>query len=646
MSSTGPSFGSNNPFRRKLGTPVSTPTTTAPTESLSSIFSTEAAPSSGASRPPFTTFRSAVSEVERRDEEEQPVQKQPKKITKKVRVQSPPPSSPEDVVPVTRYPALESLDQDSSDDDDSSSGPSGTDDEGGPFNSNHLQIDELPLSASSPSHVPANPFARTLHDIENGVQKEEDSVTGTNKGALDVDSFKRLLLTGHASIPQPAQKAPTPARIVSESGHTQDQFSPDRASNADAVQETPTTTLISGSEELPERTTVLPSSPSPTVASTAGRKKPPPPSSRHGKLITMELGAGANSRDTTHIAPTASFVPPQLVGHSQKPGSGSTTPPYPFSAVTDVNKPLPAPPFRASVEEDAESPFDREAAGKVPEAFAELQANPRPPTPPAITRNRSGSQTSTQSRKPAVPPPRRQSRISSSHSTNPDEDPPRSSMESNRSRTDSLRVTMNPEKSLHPPAPPPPRRPAHARQGSSYTAPSQPSFSPATTPGVVERERSPLGSSATPLTRSLSGLGTTIVGTGSGVVVGHNKSNPPPPPPTRKQSTRRPLSSASMEGGNSAGSVRKVSREKDGGGTPGPPPPPPPRVRGIARPPLNPLPSDKDDIRRGSLDIISTGNGSTLLAEANDDKQGVDILADLDALQKEVEALMKKGTPC
>ena len=37
-----------------------------------------------------------------------PVQSKPKKIVKKVRVQSPPPSSPEDAVPVTsRYPPID-----------------------------------------------------------------------------------------------------------------------------------------------------------------------------------------------------------------------------------------------------------------------------------------------------------------------------------------------------------------------------------------------------------------------------------------------------------------------------------------------------------------------------------------------------------
>ena len=69
----------------------------------------------------------------------------------------------------------------------------------------------------------------------------------------------------------------------------------------------------------------------------------------------------------------------------------------------DVNKPLPLPPFHPSVDDDVDSPFDREAAGKVPEPIINTQSNPRPPTPPPpAVRDRSGSQGSTQSRKPAA----------------------------------------------------------------------------------------------------------------------------------------------------------------------------------------------------------------------------------------------------
>jgi hypothetical protein len=660
MSSGDQSFGSNNPFRRKLGTSASSPAPDNSAEPSTSGVGLEMSfpPSTTVTtQPPLTTFKSAVSQSERRHEEEQPIQQRPKKIIKKVRVQSPPPSSPEDAVPVTRFPALEALDQNHSDDDDddSSSDSTGGDEQDDPFNGKSALIDENPLSESPLPQIPPNPFARTLHDIERGSQKQDDVTKNTSKGSLDVDSFKRLLLTGYANLPQPGQATTNPAGNVSGTAPHQGPSPPDGSSNTDTsstsrqsildtLQETPRTSHeISESEAPTERKTTLPSSPLANVSSTSGRKKPPPPSSRHGKLIKIDLGAASNSRGPA-LAASASAGPPSPFVAPQRSGSESATLMHSPPAATDVNKPLPAPPLRASADEDADSPFDREAAGKVPEAFAELQANPRPPTPPPVTRSRSESQNSTQPRKPAVPPPRRHgrsdSRVPSVHSINGDEEPPRSSMESSRSRTDSLRININPERTFQAPAPPPPRRPVHVRQGSSYTVHSQPSFSPAVSPGVSEKERNPLGSAFAPIAspgvqaKNTNGLG--IAGSG-----GPNKSSPPPPPPARKQSMRRPPSIRGVEGSNGPSPVRKVSREKEGGVPP--PPPPPPRARGSARSNPSPAPIGEEAIRRGSVDTVSGGNDSTPTVGAGGEKQGTDILADLDALQREVDELMKKN---
>jgi len=664
MSSGDQPFGSNNPFRRKLGTSTSIPAPANSAEPPSSGFGLEGSLATSTTltmQPPLTTFKSAASESERRHEEEQPIQQRPKKIVKKVRVQSPPPSSPEespeDAVPVTRFSAPEAPDHNDDDDndDDSSSDSSDSDEQDDPFNGKSAFVDENPLSESPLPQIPPNPFARTLHDIERGSQKQDDVAKNTSKGSLDVDSFKRLLLTGYANLPQPGQAATNPAGNASGTAHHQGPSPPDGSSNTDAsstsrqsildvLQETPRTSHeISESEAPTERKTILPSSPLANVSLTSGRKKPPPPSSRHGKLIKIDLGAASNSRDSA-LAASASADPPSPFVAPPRTGSESITSMHSSPAATDVNKPLPAPPLRASADEDTESPFDREAAGKVPEAFAELQASPRPPTPPPTTRSRSESQNSTQPRKPAVPPPRRHgrsdSRVPSVHSINADEEPPRSSMESSRSRTDSLRININPERIFQAPAPPPPRRPGHARQGSSYTVHSQPSFSPAISPGVSEKERSPLGSVFTPKTtpsiqtKISNGLGTAESGVS-------NKLSPPPPPPARKQSTRRPPSIRGVEGSNGPGPVRKVSREKESGAPP--PPPPPPRARGSARSNPNSTPIGEEAIRRGSIDTMSGGDDSPPTVGVGGEKQGTDILADLDALQREVDELMKKG---
>ncbi|KAI0458254.1 hypothetical protein F5B21DRAFT_20513 [Xylaria acuta] len=636
MSSSGQPFGSNNPFRRKPGAASVNPAASSSSSSFGidgpSVSSTTTA------RPPFTTFKSAAPENERRDEEEQPVQQKPKKIVKKVRVQSPPPSSPEDAVPVTRFPAPERLDGDDNNDDSASDSSKSNIQDDNPFGATSVGPDSK-LAAEPPvPQIPPNPFARTLQDIEGRGQAHDANATTTatsaSKGSLDVDSFKRLLLTGYTNLPNPAQIAldttgtPSGAQTLGslpDGASATDASSISKQSIFDALQETPRTSHeISESETPEDRKGVLPSSPL-TIGSV--RKKPPPPSSRHGKLIKIDLGADSNSRGVPPTTPSGALdLPSPLEVAPRKASSESTTTLHSPQGTTDVNKPLPAPPLRAAADEDVESPFDREAAGKVPEAFAELRAHPRPPTPPPTTRSRSGSQTSTQSRKPAAPPPRRHgrsdSKAPSTYTTNTNEDPPRSSMESNHSRAESQRIGVN---SI--PAPPPPRRPGHARQDSSFAGISHGGYS-AISPGLGEKERSPLGSSFTPMASPTIQSGYThSLSTPMPGVNGQIKINPPPPPPTRKQSTRRPPSVRSMESSSGPAPVRRVSREKDGGALP--PPPPPPRARGGSR--------------KGSAGSVTVGNGSATPTALESGKQGENILADLDALRREVDEMMKKA---
>ncbi|KAI0102533.1 hypothetical protein GGR51DRAFT_286387 [Nemania sp. FL0031] len=682
MSSGGQSFGSNNPFRRSPGAVSVNPAVSASTGTVTGSTGTSTNSSIGidgspappttattttTSQPPFTTFRTAVPESERRRDDQgqdQPVQQKPKKIIKKVRVQSPPPSSPEDAVPVTRFPAPEQLDDD--DDDDGTSDSSKSDDQADdPFNTAAVEPEPDKFASEPPlPQIPPNPFARTLQDIEGTGQTNNSNTaaastgTSTPKGSLDVDSFKRLLLTGYSNLPNVPQAAPastgTPSGApilgtLPDGASTTDASSVSKQSIFDALQETPRTSHeISESEALEDRKGVFPSSPLAPVPSASARKKPPPPSSRHGKLIKIELGSESNSHG---------MKSPALSGGPELSSTSSTTPrksssdsaaPYSPPGATNVNKPLPAPPLRASAD-DVESPFDREAAGKVPEAFAELQAHPRPPTPPATARSRSGSQTSTQSRKPAAPPPRRHgrsdSKIPAMYTTNAEEDPPRSSIESNRSRAESLRISVNSEKISHAPAPPPPRRPGHIRQGSSFTSINYGGLPSAISPGLSEKERSPSGGSFTPMTspglppgRSLS---ITSVSTG---LNGQAKMSPPPPPPTRKQSVRRPSSVRSVDMSNGPPPVRRVSREKDGAALPPPPPPPPrPRTWGSNRPNADSSTPGGEGLRKGSVGSISVGNGSATPTIEESGKQGDEILADLDALQREVDELMKKA---
>ncbi|KAI1459724.1 hypothetical protein F4805DRAFT_51422 [Annulohypoxylon moriforme] len=676
MASQDQSFSSNNPFRRKLGTPtISTENpAAAPATSFDGHF--DSIP-----RVPFTTFKSDQSNndrPEREDNEESaPVQSKPKKIVKRVRVQSPPPSSPEDAVPVARFPPVsddEDEDEDDNDDNDDNEEDDSNSSDSEDYEEHVGRYKTVSFPARDNDSVstehtqtgpPPNPFSKTLQDLEQTGQGQNANTLAASaaaKGALDVDSFKRLLLTGYANIPGPSSTSASGAggnsglstslqAPLHDGASNTDASSVSRQSIFDAIQDTPRTSHeISEPEDPEERRSILPTSPLSSIqsssTSTSARKKPPPPSSRHGKLIKIELGADADSRTTKasgapiSISTTSlpSIAPPRK-SNSQSIATPLQSPPLP----TDVNKPLPLTPFRPSVEEAVDSPFDREAIGKVPEPFADLQSNPRPPTPPVVTRNRSASNGSTQARKPAAPPPRRHgrsdSRAPSIHAGNQDDDtPPRSSLDSNRSRTDSIRTNT-----INAPAPPPPRRPNHGRQGSSFTSPSQASFTQVPTPGpnIGESLRSPMGTGFAPVS---SGGPIEDSGAGNFVTVttakdGQPKLSPPPPPPTRSASTRRPPSVRSMDAGNGFGATRRVSKEKEGAAV-SPPPPPPPRQRGSSRASVETATPATDGVKN-TVGKVTQGSTATSQPEG-DTKQGAEILADIDALQREVDALMGK----
>ncbi|KAI0148559.1 hypothetical protein GGR57DRAFT_234619 [Xylariaceae sp. FL1272] len=637
MASRDASLATNNPFRRKSSS--TTPASPSPADNdgfgYGGPFDAPAPASTTTTtttRVPLTTFRSDVSEHERRREDEHPIQQKPKKIVKKVRVQSPPPSSPEDAVPVTRFSPPVDAHTDNSD-------SATSDDHMDPFDAASVSQEERLSSEPPLPQIPMNPFARTLQDIEasDPTSTPTTSATSASKRGLDVDSFKRLLLTGYANIPAPAQ--PAGSTKVNDGASSTDASSVSKQSSLDIVQETPRTSHeISETEDSGVRRTVPSSRLPPARSASLRQKPPPPPSSRHGKLIKIELGVDGTPQDTKSSSAASVPDPPSpALPPPRKPSSESSTPLHSPPPATDVNKPLPAPPVRTSVEEEIESPFDREAAGKVPEAFTELQASPRPPTPPLTTRDRSASQTSTQPRKPAAPPPRRHgrndSKISPAAVITAEDEPARSSMESTRSRADSFRPATNSDRTPHPPAPPPPRRPTHNRQSSIHTNSVQPSYPTALSHGVNDKERSPLSTGSTPLTSPGVPITENAAGfaTAAATKDGLPKLQPPPPPPARKQSTRRPPSIRSVE---SSQSVRRVSREKDAGVMPPPPPPPRPRKGGKRI---------SDGVRQGNEENIMPATDPMAPGMETGGKQGEEILADLDALKREVDELMKKS---
>ncbi|KAI8962106.1 hypothetical protein F5Y11DRAFT_347795 [Daldinia sp. FL1419] len=656
MSSRDQSLSSNNPFRRKLGYPSLS--TDGPASAPASSFNKPLDP---IPRTPFTTFKSTppgdderkMREGGEREKEATPLQPKPKKVVKRVRVQSPPPSSPEDTVPVSRFPSVSDGEDDEDDGykSDDSNLPDYLDHVDSPDTDSATARDQ---DSSRPGRLepPANPFAKTLEDLE---QPGQEQSTKT-KGALDVDSFKRLLLTGHANIPShPSASAPelggdlrVQSSIFSSEAST-DSYPRSRRSIFDTVpKETPRSSpKIYGSEDPREQRGILPTSSVSSIPPSSTRKKPPPPSSRHGKLIKIELGEGIESHTTKSSPPPVSInvtALPSSTGTARKSNSHAGTPLQSPLLATDVNKPLPLTPFRPSVEEAVDSPFDREAIGKVPEPFIDPQPDPEPPIALLAARAHIESNGTTQSRKPVAPPPPRRhgrsdSRAPSINTTNVDEDtPPRSSLESNRSRADSLRTNTN-LGNPNIPAPPPPRRPNHVRQGSSFTNPSQSNFALASPIVLAESERAPTGASLGHVSKSgqieTAGSLATITTNKDGLP----KLSPPPPPPTRQASTRRPPSVRSIDLGNGSSAARRVSKEKDG--VLPPPPPPPPRQRGSSRASVEssvvPVESTRNTSDDTQKDLATSTETSVSKAT---DKQGEEILADLDALQREVDALM------
>ncbi|KAK0114007.1 hypothetical protein ONS95_014250 [Cadophora gregata] len=359
----------------------------------------------------------------------------PKKIAKKVRVQSPPPPSPS-------TPSIPDSSSTIGDDSYKTPGrppspPKPRADD--PFDSVNSDTSE-DEGSNKPTKAPANPFSKTLETMENPEREfpaaHPPNTAAAGRASMDVEAFKRLLMTGNAGLGTPPAQPSAPAHVahaVGDGGSSTDTSSISRQSIFEAVQEPlPESPRTSHEISEPEDDRRLISEPS-----AAPRKKPPPPSSRHGKLIKVEL------RDEG--TPNALQSPPT---------PGSITSQNYFSSSprsqTDLNKPLPPAPPRASHESERESVFDKESAGKTPE----------PPSPSTSIRKKNP---------PAPPLSRRHSQMvsglkltrsnSARLSLKPEEELPRIPLQENRRPSiDSVRAP-----------PPPPSRRLGAARGTSHT---------------------------------------------------------------------------------------------------------------------------------------------------------------------------------
>lgn len=493
------------------------------------------------------------------------------RTVKKVRVLSPPPLSPEPPEwpeTVNRNGYQESLYRDPF-------GVSGSADESDTHTiSTALPPPPLPSQASAvPAEnatPPANPFSKTLQapeesrDMENQRKSEGAALKAGNLGrhSLNVDSFKRLLLTGKINDPESILASESPAMDPSADPLVAEETTTERDQEEEA-----SSTSETSSVDNSDRNTGPVSAASPDGHTGRDRKAPPPPpSSRHGKSLrddSLKLG-----------------LP------------------------TDFNKPLPPSPVRTSTDDGADSPFDRESAGKVPDQVPELEpgAGAVEPQRDAVTQP-SGSKKSA----PAPPPRRGHARGESKGHL--------STADPSRRRGDELPVgagsdetparSGEPRHTGHAPTPPP-RRPHGVTRQITPTSSHVTSIPPSPTPQPNLYHSAPLDTTAAAAHHEAHPAGSKLA-------------SAPPRPPTRNPSVKRTASVASVDGLRRRASMD--SKARDG---PARPSPPPPRQQGSGSGGLHALPRQTSDETASAAP--EPGNGH-------------DILADLDALQREVDAL-------
>ncbi|CAD6443098.1 7c87b4b2-8ac1-42d9-9cae-3239c1c73b01 [Sclerotinia trifoliorum] len=492
---------SSNPFRRKAAFPSST-------ISPSSIPAVNHF--AGSERPANPNTENAYSESQ--DGE--------KKRPKKVRLQSPPPSSPS--IP----DSTSTIGEDSGPFENPMRVP--REYEQDPFDSitSDISEDEVEVEVKPPRARILNPFSKTLETIENpkrdALATTPANVTTPGRASMDVDAFKRLLMTGNAGLgPSTPLQSPPVHALRDEGSSSTDTSSLSRQSIFEPIQE-PHPESPRSSHEISEpgelRRTISDSS------SLHVKKKPPPPSSRHhGKLIKMEL------RDEPMAESPLS--PPQEISATTQyfPIMTST----PNRSLTDLNKPLPPAPPRESGESERESPFDRESAGKAPE----------PPSPSSSIR-----------RKAAPPPPvtRRHSQLvgdSKLSRSNSGRLSPRLeednvsvySIEPGRPRSDSGKA----------PPPPPTRKHGLSRTQSHHVS-SSPS---ATSLPIPPPKRGSSKQGRPPSVHSIEAPSPHI---------SKRASMQGPPPPPRARQTRNSLDVSLITSSSSNGASGEYRRSSDG----------------------------------------------------------------------------------
>lgn len=428
----------------------------------------------------------------------------------------------------------------------------------------------------SNSKPPYNPFQKTLATIEPSRDSALLPKAGPGNGAksaLDVDAFKRLLMTGKAdhdsSLGMPTVAGAVVAGAIfgpSDSSTNTSSTSPQAPSN-----ERSASSHSSSRSSLDEAESVGEEDESSPANNSSRESMPPPSSHRHGKLATQRTpqvvsfsdfsttGSGISSIKSFSQASDGIFSvsnPSEL----DKPSSAGKGPPSVMS---------PPPPPRTSAQEIEGISLPPRTTQRVP---------PPPPASRSHNRNRSTSNTSNTSTASASAAGNGLANSPALKQAPPNLKPP----------------------SLRAPPPPP------ARRAGIKTIPSP---EPAQTPDISE---------SVPQNEDGFSLAPTY-----------------PPRPSM----------------GSTGSSRSLSFSSRGGT--GVPPPPPPRRRGSSKGsvdvprvgPVSPGNSRRTSIEqhRASMDSVRRVSGASEVDTGR--RESGDVLADLSALQAEVEALRQRVRP-
>ncbi|KAI5467973.1 hypothetical protein BGZ63DRAFT_399507 [Mariannaea sp. PMI_226] len=584
-------MASSNPFRRSTGPSINS---TGPPRSPATRF--PALDAIDTSLPPLGASISNPSS----------------KVIKKVRVLSPPPLSPDS--PDWRFtapplaPGL--LDPTKENDPFDAESPADSDRE--------IMPSATPPPPKDSRNIPANPFSKTLHDMETATPDQKLAkeradegvalkVANKSRRSLDVNSFKRLLMTGNLGANASSAKTPTLETTRTDANSSSVSFSSSSYGDINSVQMTTQEVSLISRETSDTPDDYLDqgslSDSSASFHMSQGKKPPPPPSSRHGKSIKLELK-----------------------------GASDSTPILSPKSASDVNKPLPPAP-RRSMENDFRSQFEGEPVDKVSEAdslHGSLQS-------PLSSAKKAG---------PAPPPRRGHSRGESrSYATNNLKDISKPYGEQVPSRSSSIRSRT--ERNRHDPygsIPPPPPPRSHGNSRHSTVLP--PEVSPSSNTGTIPISTSPEILTDTETPTGSRPMPSSELTSPRNLQASASRMAAPPPPPTRNTSVRRPASIRSVDG-----SSRRTSAEtKTHTGMA--PPPPPRRQRGSSQNSMDAPYSRRslDGASKSEQMLVGEGGGRvdmdpTSSQSATREGNGVDILADLTALQREVDALRGKLGP-